>query len=129
VSKGQALGFMAESIGAIALATAALGVAIEAIGPTVLGWLGLGGVAAESPQGQSAIQALEQEGQALLAQEAQLQNALNQAAANALKAMQQVDSANTPLQNISAQEQAAAAARAYEEALKAWADFFSQCGH
>jgi hypothetical protein len=72
---------------------------------------------------------LTQEGQDLLAQEEQLNNTLNEAAANALKAMNQVDNATTAAQYAAAQEQAEAAANAYQQALKAWADHYNQLGH
>jgi hypothetical protein len=43
--------------------------------------------------------------------------------------MDQVDNAKNALQYSQAQEQAAAADRAYQIAFKAWRDFYNQLGH
>jgi hypothetical protein len=43
--------------------------------------------------------------------------------------MNQVDNATTPAQYAAAQEQAAAAERAYQQALKEWMDFQNQLGY
>jgi RHS repeat-associated protein len=100
----------------------------------LLGSLGL--VATQSPQSQNVVQSaaqkcagLAQQGQGILQKEKQLFDALNQAAANVLKVQQQIDLAKNATQYASAQEQAAAAQKAYEEALQAWASFMNQLGH
>ena len=71
---------------------------------------------------------LADEGADILAQEAELTAAREQAASNALKAMNQVDMALTPAQYAAAQEQAEAAQLAYEQAIQAWRDFFNGLG-
>jgi RHS repeat-associated protein len=75
------------------------------------------------------IQGLAQEGADILAEETQLNQALYQAASNALKAMNQVDIALTPAQYAAAQEQAEAARLAYEQALQEWQNFFNGLGN
>jgi RHS repeat-associated protein len=47
------------SYAALAGAVAGIGAVVDAYGASILGWLGLGGAAAESPQGQKACQALQ----------------------------------------------------------------------
>lgn len=100
---------------------------LGAFAPLIAG-LGVAGLAGPDEEAVNLTQ-LTQEGQDLLAQEEQLNNTLNEAAANALKAMNQVDNATTAAQYAAAQEQAEAAANAYQQALKAWADHYNQLGH
>jgi RHS repeat-associated protein len=87
------------------------------------------GVAEVDPNLPTQIQNLTQEGQQVLQQEEAINNALNNAARDALSAMNQVDAAQNAAQYDAAQEQAAAADQAYQEALKNWQDFQNNLGH
>jgi hypothetical protein len=114
----------------LGVATAALilsdGTALPAIGGLwgrILGWLGLGGATAESPQGQAAIRAAAQEGNVILDKIARFEDAVAQAQIRlriALTQMNQFPDKNS-LGHISAEEQWRAAQKELSNAQRALA--------